>query len=147
MPGFIARADVEIDASPEKVWEVITMRASEVTFGAQVISDWRVGSQVIWAGERDGERFEDTGEVLDAVAPYRLMLTHVAGRPGATAPHRITYELSSSGDGTRLELSQDGNPSDGAAGEASARWHEHLEAVKRRAELPATGANPVRQSV
>ncbi len=147
MPGFIARADIDIDASPERVWETITRHASEVTFGAQVTSDWRVGSPVTWTGRRHGAEFEDTGEVVDAVAPYRLVLTHVADRLGETAPHRITYELSGSGDGTRIELSQDGNPSDGAAGEASARWHEHLEAVKRRAELPATGATPVRQSV
>lgn len=147
MPGFIARADVEIDASPERVWETITRHASDVTFGAQVTSDWRVGSSVRWTGERHGQRFEDTGEVLDAVAPYRLVLSHGSGTSGGADPHQITYEISGSGDGTRLELSQDGNPSDGAAGEASARWHEHLVAVKQRAELPATGATPVRQSV
>jgi len=146
MPGFIATADIDIDASPERVWETITIRASEVTFGAQVESDWRVGSPVAWTGRRHGQTFQDTGVVVDAVAPYRLVLTHASGGSGEAAPHRITYELSGSGDGTHVELSQDGNPSDGAAGEASARWREHLEAVKRRAEQPATGMTPVRQA-
>ena len=145
MPGFIAEADIEIDASPERVWQTITTHASDVTFGARVESDWRVGSPVTWTGERDGGSFTDVGEVVDAVAPYRLVLTHASGGSDGR-PHRITYEMSGSGDGTRVELSQDGNRSAGAAGEASRRWHAHLEAVKRRAEQPATGPTPVRQS-
>jgi uncharacterized protein YndB with AHSA1/START domain len=132
MPGFIARADIDVDASPDKVWHTITANASDVNFGAVVESDWRPGSSITWKGEWEGKAFEDTGEVVDAVAPYRLVVTHSS--PGGDAEHVITYELSGSGDGTRVELSQDGNASDGAASESAANWRKHLEAVKDRAE-------------
>lgn len=138
MPGFIAHADIDVDASPDRVWQYITTRASEVTFGAQVESDWRPGSPVRWLGEWEGDSFEDKGEVIEVVAPYRLVLTHYSPRSGdedvPESYHRITYELSGNGDGTHLELSQDGNRSDAAASESSANWHRHLEAIKEKAE-------------
>ena len=128
MPGFVARADIDVDASPQQVWRTITAHASEVSLGATVESDWRPGSPISWKGEWEGKEFEDTGEILEAVVPYRLVLTH------STARHVITYELSGNRDGTRVELSQDGNASDRAASESAANWRKHLEAVKERAE-------------
>lgn len=131
MPGYIARADIEVDAAPEKVWETLTRHASEVNFGAHVESDWRPGSTVTWKGEYDGTSFEDRGEVVDAVAPYRLVMTHASG---GGPEHLITYELSGSGDGTHVEMTQDGNASEGAASESAGNWRTHLEAVKEYAE-------------
>ena len=134
MPGFIARADIEVDASAEKVWSTITDHASDVNFGADVESDWKPGSPVVWRGEWEGKPFEDRGEVVEAVAPHRLVLTHVSGDAGEAPLHRLTYELSGSGAGTHVEFWQDGNATEGAASESEKNWRRHLEAVKERAE-------------
>jgi uncharacterized protein YndB with AHSA1/START domain len=135
MPGFIARADIDIDSSPERVWDTITRRASDVSFGATVESDWTPGSRVTWKGEWQGEPFVDEGEVVEAVAPLRLVLTHASGAAGESADiHRLTYELSGRGPGTHLELSQDGNATAAAADESERNWRQHLEAIKKVAE-------------
>lgn len=135
MAGFIARADIEVDASAEKVWSTITEHASEVSFGATVESDWTAGSPVVWRGEWEGTSFEDRGEVVEAIAPHRLVLTHASGsaEPDA-APHLLTYELSAGGAGTHVEFWQDGNATEAAASESEGNWRQHLAAVKERAE-------------
>ncbi|MFH8252643.1 SRPBCC domain-containing protein [Microbacterium sp. B2969] len=135
MPGFIARADIEVDASPEKVWDTITKHASEVNFGATVDSDWKAGSPVVWHGEWEGKSFEDRGEVIEAIAPHRLVLTHSSGSSHAKgSEHRLTYELAGRGAGTHLEFWQDGNATPTAAGESESNWRKHLAAIKERAE-------------
>ncbi|WP_243076541.1 SRPBCC domain-containing protein [Microbacterium sp. SS28] len=154
MPGFIARADIEVDASLEKVWETITRHASDVNFGATVESDWKPGSTVVWRGVWEGKPFVDSGEVIEAVAPHRLVLTHTSGADPAAggtsekddageaeesasasgSVHRLTYELSGSGAGTRIEFWQDGNATPPAAVQAEHNWVQHLKAVKERAE-------------
>ncbi|WP_345801307.1 SRPBCC domain-containing protein [Microbacterium sp. AZCO] len=134
MPGFIARADIEVDASPQRVWETITKHASEVNFGATVESDWKPGSSVVWSGEWEGKSFEDRGEVIEAVAPHRLVLTHFSGEHAEGSEHRLTYELAGRGAGTHLDFWQDGNATEGAASESEANWRRHLAAIKERAE-------------
>lgn len=136
MPGFIARAEIDVNASADKVWQVITTHASDVTFGSTVESEWTPGSAITWRGEC--KQFEDSGEILEAVAPYRLVLTHFSPLSGAEDTpenrHRLVYELSGRGDQTHVEFSQDGNKTEPAATEAEQNWRRHLEAVKERAE-------------
>lgn len=138
MPGFIARADIEVDASPERVWVTLTRHASDVSLGAVIHSDWTVGSSVVWRGEWEGRSFEDEGVVLEAIAPLRLVLTHSSGGAGEGAAsgivHRLGYELSGRGAGTHLEFWQDGNATPRTAAEAERNWRAHLVAVKDHAE-------------
>jgi hypothetical protein len=35
-----------------------------VSFSANVISDWRKGSPIVWKGERQGKSYEDKGMIL-----------------------------------------------------------------------------------
>ena len=135
MPGIKVRADIDVDASPTKVWEVLTRHASEVNFGAEVESDWRSGSEVVWRGEWQGKAFVDRGVVVEAVAPHRLVLTHASGQT-PDQEHRLSYELSGRDAGTHVEFWQDGNATAAAAAESERNWRQHLEAVKERAERP-----------
>lgn len=45
MRGHVARAKTWVEASPERVWEVLTdpEPRPEVMFGARTITDWRPG--------------------------------------------------------------------------------------------------------
>jgi uncharacterized protein YndB with AHSA1/START domain len=52
---------VEINASPEKVWKVLTQPEfiKEYLFGTETITDWKVGSEVIFQGEYQGHKYKD----------------------------------------------------------------------------------------
>ena len=136
MTDLTARADVDVDAPVQRVWETITTHASDVNFGATVESDWMPGSPIVWRGEWEGKTFEDRGEILEAEPPRRLVLTHSSPQSGgADAPvHRLEYELSERGDGTHVAFTQDGNASESAKAESEKNWRQHLSAVKERAE-------------
>ena len=48
---------IEINASPETVWEVLTKPefTRQYMFGCDAISDWKEGSPLIWKGAKDGK--------------------------------------------------------------------------------------------
>ncbi|MGS2810196.1 SRPBCC domain-containing protein [Nocardia sp. MW-W600-9] len=140
MTGFVATADTEIAASPERVWAVLTDPAQirRFMFGAEVSTDWSPGSPITWTGEYEGTAYEDKGEIL-AVEPGRLLkLTHYS--PLGDVPdrpenyHTLTYELSGSATGTHLSLSQDNIASPVEAEHSRAMWTSHVDGIKQAAE-------------
>jgi uncharacterized protein YndB with AHSA1/START domain len=136
MAGDVARAEVEIDAGRDAVWSALTdpARVADWMMGAQVSTDWRVGSPITWRGEMGGRPFEDKGEVLEVDAPNRLSVTHYSPLMGqADAPenyHTIVYTLSGGDGPTTLALTQDGNDSAEQAEQFSATWQGMLESLK-----------------
>src|SRR5215203_4446135 len=117
MADHVARAEVEVDAPQEAVWTALTDPATIARWmmGAEVSTDWQVGSPITWRGEMDGTGFEDKGEVLSVDKPNRLSVTHYSPLMGeADEPenyHTIEYELSGGDGPTRVSLTQDGNDS------------------------------------
>jgi uncharacterized protein YndB with AHSA1/START domain len=137
MTGYVAVAEVDIDAPAERVWEVLTSPESlkELWFGAEVETDWQVGSPITWSGEWEGKPYQDKGEIL-AVEPGRLLtLTHwspLTGQPDVPENyHTLTYELTGS---THLKLSQDNNASEEEAKHSQDMWEMLVAKVKEAAE-------------
>ena len=140
MEDHIARARTDIQAGQNEVWELLTQRGPDpdIMFGAQVVSDWEVGSPITWRGEWEGRRYEDKGEVLAIDPPNRLVVTHYSPMSGEEdIPenyHRLTYTLEPAGDLTRVALEQTGNSSEGAAEHSTANWQAMLDGLKKAAE-------------
>ena len=137
MTGFVAIAEIDIAASPARVWEVLTSSETlkELWFGAEVRTDWQVGSPITWSGEWEGKPYQDKGEIL-AVEPNRLLtFTHfspLTGQPDVPENyHTLTYTLSAS---THLKLEQDNNGSEDEAKHSEGMWAQLLEKVKQAAE-------------
>jgi uncharacterized protein YndB with AHSA1/START domain len=107
-----AEVSKTIDATPAEVWKAITTTEKLKLFfmGADVESDWRVGSPVRVSGEYQGKAYNDKGEVLRADAPKRLSFSHWSSLSGdADAPenyHVVTFKLAEAGGGTKVTLSQ-----------------------------------------
>jgi uncharacterized protein YndB with AHSA1/START domain len=140
MDGFVARAEKDVAAPAEEVWGLLTAQASRVYFGAEVESDWTVGSPVVWKGEWEGKPFEDKGEVVEADPPTRLVITHYSPLSGEDDTpenyHRMEYTLTATGGGTAVVLEQDGNPTQEAADHSAANWQKMLDAL---ADIAAEG--------
>jgi len=131
---------VDVDAGQDAVWAALTDpdRISNWMMGAQVRTDWRVGSPITWTGEMDGRSYEDKGEVLEVDEPNRLSMTHYSPLMGAADEpdnyHTVVYELSGGDGPTTVRLTQDGNDSAEQAEQFSTNWQGMLEALKGSVE-------------
>ena len=137
MTGYLAVAETDINASAAQVWAVLTdpAKLKELWFGAEVETDWQIGSPITWSGEWEGKPYQDKGEILE-VEPERLLrLTHyspLTGQPDVPENyHTLTYELSGS---THLKLSQDNNGSEDEAKHSQEMWEMLVAKVKEAAE-------------
>ncbi len=140
MSGYVATAQTDVAASPERVWAALTRPEQIAAYmqGSQVESTWEVGSPITWNGEYDGRPYQDKGEVLTYDEPHVLSVTHYSpmmGQPDEPENyHTLVYTLSESDGGTRLELTQDGNDSEEQAEQFSQNWQTMLDGLKALVE-------------
>ncbi|MBF6085280.1 SRPBCC domain-containing protein [Nocardia cyriacigeorgica] len=139
MTGFTATVEIDIDASPQQVWATLTdpEQIRDFMFGAEVRTDWKVGSPIVWQGEYQNRAYTDKGEILAAEPGRLLKLTHyspLSGQPDTPANyHTLTYELT--GDNTtHLTLTQDNNADEQEAAHSRSMWETHVRGIKAAAE-------------
>ncbi len=63
--NLIATQNIKINAAAKKVWNVLTNPAiiKIYLFGTETITDWKVGSPIVFQGEYEGHK--DKGNVLE----------------------------------------------------------------------------------
>jgi uncharacterized protein YndB with AHSA1/START domain len=136
MNGHIARAEVEIAAPPQQVWDALTDPAAvkKYMFGADVDTTWEVGSPITWSGEYEGTAYQDKGEVVAVDEPNRLEVTHFSPLTGQDdVPenyHTLVYALDGDEQGTKVTITQDNNGDQAEADRNSQTWGQMLEALK-----------------
>lgn len=134
--GYEANATITIEASPARVWDALTNPAiiREYLFGTEVISDWKVGGEMIYRGEWQGKRYEDKGTILELVPEKRFVSTFwssMSGVPDLPENYNtVTWELSPADGGTHLSLTQDNNPTEESATHSTGNWKVVLETMK-----------------
>jgi uncharacterized protein YndB with AHSA1/START domain len=139
MTGYLATAETDIAATPAQVWEVLTdpQQLKQLWFGAEVETDWQVGSPITWSGEWEGKPYQDKGEILEVESGRLLRLTHfspLTGQPDVPENyHTLTYELTGD-DTTHLKLTQDNNASEEEAKHSQGMWEMLVAKVKEAAE-------------
>lgn len=106
--GITAQASREIPADPERVWRTLTSREGMKTYmmGADVETDWRVGSPIVMRGEYGGKPFEDRGEVRSFLPTRRFSYTH-ASSAAPNQTHLVTFELAPTAGGTKVTVIQE----------------------------------------
>jgi uncharacterized protein YndB with AHSA1/START domain len=140
MAGFEATAQVDVDATPDRVWAALTDPEQIAVYmqGSRVETTWEVGSAITWSGEYEGRPYQDKGEVLTHDEPTTLSVTHYSpmmGQPDEPENyHTLVYTLSADDSGTHLELTQDGCDDEAQAEQFSQNWQGMLDGLKAHVE-------------
>ena len=103
--------EIYIRTTPERLWEAITDPEirSKYNFGAQVTSDWTVGSHFEMGHPKAGVLLGE-GEIVEIDPPRRLVQTMTAlwsDEVRSEGETRITWEIEPVGDSCRLLLTHD----------------------------------------
>jgi len=135
-----AQATVTINAPAVRVWKALTdpELIKQYLFGADVMTDWKEGSQIIYKGTYQGKAYEDKGRVLKAEPEKLLLITHWSPLSGtADLPenyHQVSYELKTENGSTHLTITQDNNASKEEQEQNANFWKTVLEGMKKLLE-------------
>jgi uncharacterized protein YndB with AHSA1/START domain len=138
--GFIAKASAVIDAPISLVWNALTTPEfiKQYMFGTTVVTDWQVGSPIVWRGEWQGKSYEDKGKVLRFEEERALSYSHfstLSGRPDNPENyHTVMIELERKGNQTVIALTQDNNTSTEARDHSQKNWEVMLDGLKKLLE-------------
>lgn len=137
---LIAKVEVVVNAPIAKVWEALTdpKIVKQYLFGTEVVTDWKVGSPIIWKGVWQGKPYEDKGEILQMI-PEKLLETtywsNMAGLPDRPENYKkVTYELGEENGSTKLILTQDNNPTEEDKNHSEQNWKMVLDGLKKLLE-------------
>lgn len=137
---LIVEKQVMIKAGPDKVWEALTNgeMIKQYFFGTEAISDWKVGSPLIFQGEWEGQIYRDKGNILVADPGTKLQYSYWSGFSGLEdIPENyslVTYQLEGTKEGTSLSISQQGFPSEENREHGDSSWIMVLDNLKKLLE-------------
>jgi uncharacterized protein YndB with AHSA1/START domain len=139
----LIETDTTVNADAKQVWEVLTASKSAMFMGADVDTDWKVGSPISFTGEFKGKAYRDHGEIRTADEGRELTFTHfspLSGKPDAEENYNLVdIRLSPDGDErTKVSVSQtplgQDRPDDRTIDEHRRNWDAMLEGLKQAAE-------------
>ena len=135
-----ATTQITIHASSHAVWDALTNPKSikKYLMGADVHTDWKVGSPLTYTGEYQGKPYEEKG-VIQKFEPGRvLQATHFStssGKPDKPENYAlVTWALHENDGAIVLTVSQDNIPNEKAVESAKANWTGVLKGLKEVAE-------------
>lgn len=106
---------IEIYGTPAEVWDAMTNpeKIRIYLYGTDTVTDWNVGSPIIFQGEYEGQVYKDKGNVLENQPNELLKYNYWSGFSGAEdIPENyqlITYKIEDIGNGkTVFTWQQDG---------------------------------------
>ncbi len=143
--------EVLIKANSDRVWQILTNPAEtkKYMFGCETVSDWKVGSELLWQGEFEGKPMVFVKGHIVAIEP-QVYLAYTVFDPNRTDMEdlpvnylRVEYRLTQQGEETLLQVTQ-GDYSTVALGEkryAEASnnglgWQPILDLIRAQAENP-----------
>ncbi len=90
---------ITINASTEQIWDVLTNpeKIKVYLFGTETITDWKIGSPILFQGEYQGQQYQDKGNVIENQTEKILKYNYWSGFSGLTdEPENysmVTYSL------------------------------------------------------
>ena len=128
MTQFSLKTAIEIKAPASKVWEALTEPAivKQYFFGTDLTSDWGQSSPIIWEGEWNGNRYKDTGTILEIEPGIKVKYDYWSSMSGTEdIPENyidITYELQETNGKTTLYITQEKIKTEEAKQHSEQNW-------------------------
>lgn len=136
-----AHAQMRVKAPKQKVWEALTTPRliEKYLFGTNAISDWKVGSPLIFKGEWQGKTYEDKGTILAADEPNHFKYTYWSSMSGTEdAPENyaeVSYDVEDAGNGeTELRVTQNNVADEKVKKHSEENWAIVLNGLKKVVE-------------
>jgi uncharacterized protein YndB with AHSA1/START domain len=113
MEPLIVKSIITIDAPASTVWDALVNpeKTKVYMFGCETVSDWKVGSPLLWKGNYEGQDMVFVkGDIL-AIEPEKL-LTYTTIDPNSSIDDvsenylQVTYLLTRENDKTVLTVTQ-----------------------------------------
>lgn len=110
--NFKSHDQTFVNAPIEKIWDALTQPeiVKKQFFGSDQVTNWKVGSQILWTGEFEGTTYEDKGIVQEFITKNRLAYKYSISWSGlADKPKNdllVNYEVNETESGTFLTSTQ-----------------------------------------
>lgn len=136
----VSKASVEIASSNADVWDALVTSATAKTyfFGAEVRSDWQVGSPITFTGSFNGNSYHERGTILQCQPGRLLQYSHwsdLEQLPDLQENYRNwTFRIESAGPGVVLSVVEDNIPDETTRMRSDEFWSGVLTTIKRIVE-------------
>ncbi|MBX2843241.1 MAG: SRPBCC domain-containing protein [Flammeovirgaceae bacterium] len=134
--GLTSKSSIDINASPSKIWEALVKPeiAKEYFFGAEIITDWKVGNPITFKGEFNGNKYEEKGIILNVEVNTQLQYSHWSnfdGLPDKQENYRTwTFNITGISGKKELSISEDHIPTEKQKKRSDEFWNGVLLTIK-----------------
>jgi uncharacterized protein YndB with AHSA1/START domain len=111
--SLIVKNSISIHAPASKVWDALVNpeQTKKYMFGCETVSDWKVGSSLLWKGSLEGKEIVFVkGDILEIQPEKRLVYTTIDPNSNIddTSENylKVTYDLKAEGGNTVLSVMQ-----------------------------------------
>jgi uncharacterized protein YndB with AHSA1/START domain len=131
---------LEFNAPKSKVWAALTQPeiVKQYFFGTNLMTDWKVGSKILWTGEWEGKAYEDRGTVLAYNPESNLKYDYFSsfsGLPDVPENYQpITYELREKNGITELTIIQENCRTEEVRAHSESNWKSVMGGMKELVE-------------
>ncbi|MFD1602014.1 SRPBCC family protein [Flavobacterium artemisiae] len=125
-----------LNAPTEKVWNALTQPelVKQWQYGSDLITDWKVNSEIRFRNEWEGQVFEQWGKILEVIPNQKIRYSLFFPRPGLEdKPENyfiMSYVLSEENQKTKLEIIQEDNRPEAKQEEPQGEENPILQALK-----------------
>ena len=130
-------SSIEINASKEKVWKGLTDPdiIKDYLYGTNTVTDWKVGSEILFQGEWEGKQYRDKGVILQIIPNELISYSYWSGFSGIEdKPENystVTYKIEPiSDDRTKFTWVQKGFASEQNYEHSNSGMEEFLKGIK-----------------
>lgn len=130
-------SSIEINASKEKVWKGLTDPdiIKDYLYGTNTVTDWKVGSEILFQGEWEGKQYRDKGVILEIIPNELISYSYWSGFSGIEdKPENystVTYKIEPVGDDrTKFTWVQKGFASEQNYDHSNSGMEEFLKSIK-----------------